>query len=278
MPTHTAAWIRRARPLLGTLVEVGVAADTPSPERALTAAFAAISAVQSALSRFEADSDIGRFHAMPARASLALRAPGRRVLRAAQALHRASGGVFDISLGSGPSAWACNGGRLFKHTPEVRLDLGGIAKGHAVDAAVQALGRAACVSGWVNAGGDLRVFGQATLPVSLRDEVSGGLRPLARLANGALATSHFAPGSRCLAFAPGRAAAGQANHPARITPTGPAEPPKSVCADVSADVSAHVSVAAPSALWADALTKIVAITGDAKHPLLARLGASAWLH
>jgi thiamine biosynthesis lipoprotein len=41
---------------------------------------------------------------------------------------------------------------------------------------------------------------------------------------------------------------------------------------------AHASVAAPLCLWADALTKIVAASGDASHPLLARHDARAWLH
>ena len=31
-------------------------------------------------------------------------------------------------------------------------------------------------------------------------------------------------------------------------------------------------------LWADALTKLVAIEHDPAHPLLARYGARAWLH
>jgi thiamine biosynthesis lipoprotein len=43
-------------------------------------------------------------------------------------------------------------------------------------------------------------------------------------------------------------------------------------------VRAHVSVAAPLALWADALTKVVALSGDASHPLLAHHGAQAWRH
>jgi thiamine biosynthesis lipoprotein len=42
--------------------------------------------------------------------------------------------------------------------------------------------------------------------------------------------------------------------------------------------AAHVSVAAPLCLWADALTKIVAASGDPAHPLLARHDARAWLH
>jgi thiamine biosynthesis lipoprotein len=40
----------------------------------------------------------------------------------------------------------------------------------------------------------------------------------------------------------------------------------------------HVSVAAPTCLLADALTKVVAATADAGHPLLARSGARGWLH
>ena len=105
-------------------------------------------------------------------------------------------------------------------------------------------------SGWVNAGGDLRAFGGAELPVQLRDEASGGVRPFATLRDGAFATSHF-----------GRHTRSQIAAGARASPT-----------------RAHVSVAAPLCLWADALTKVVAISGDTSHPLLARFEASAWLH
>jgi FAD:protein FMN transferase len=84
----------------------------------------------------------------------------------------------------------------------------------------------------------------------LRDETSGGVRPFATLRDGAFATSHFDRCSR-----------------SRIASDERARP-----------VRAHVSVAAPLCLWADALTKVVAISGDTSHPLLARFDASAWLH
>jgi thiamine biosynthesis lipoprotein len=106
------------------------------------------------------------------------------------------------------------------------------------------------VAGWVNAGGDLRAFGDVDAPVQLRDEASGGVRTFATLRDGAFATSCFGPDSRS-ALAGGR-------RPAR-------EP-------------AHVSVAAPLCLWADALTKLVALNGDAAHPLLGQYDAAAWLH
>ena len=103
------------------------------------------------------------------------------------------------------------------------------------------------VAGWVNAGGDLRAFGAIELPIVLRDESDGGSRPFAAVADGAFATSHYGAGTRSRL-------AGSTNG------------------------AAHVSVAAPLCLWADALTKVVALSGDTSHPLLARHGALAWLH
>ena len=249
------AWLRRARPLLGTLVELGVPADTRDPAAALVAGFDAITVLQQALSRFDDDSDLARFARLPVDTSLLLRPAGARALRAAQALRQASGGLFDISLGSAPAGWRCQGARLYKLSCGVQLDLGGIAKGLAVDDAVRALRRAGCAAGWVNAGGDLRVFGSATLALQLRDEQHGGVQTIGSLTDGAFATSHYDAGSRSRLHAPAPPGAPRV-----------ATPPT------------HVSVAAPRCLWADALTKIVALSGDADHPLLARLGARAWLH
>ena len=257
-PLPAPGWTRRARPLLGTLVELGLAPGTARPEAVLAAGFQAVHAVQAALSRFDAASDIGRFNALAVGQSLALQAASLRVLRAARALQQASDGLFDISLGRGATAWRLAGGRLHKTAPGVRLDLGGIAKGHALDAAVRALRQAGCSAGWVNAGGDLRVFGRWALPLHLRDEHRGGTRAIGSLADGAFATSCFGPGCRSLLQAP--------------------QPRDSRDAPLAAPAAAWVSVAAPRGLWADALTKIVAASGDARHPLLTRLGACAWLH
>ena len=239
--------VRRARPLLGTLVEVGVrgAAD----EAALAgcdAAFAAIAEVQRQLSRFDAGSDIARFNALPAGAWLDVQADTALVLRAARQLFDRSGGVFDVSLGSG--GWRLYRRQLHKLHDAARIDLGGIGKGHAVDRAVQALRASGAAGGWVNAGGDLRSFGTAAVALRLRDEWRGGVVEFGRLRDGAFATSHFGDGARSQLSTP------------------------------SASTHAHVSVAAPSCLLADALTKVVAATADASHPLLARSGARAWLH
>jgi thiamine biosynthesis lipoprotein len=236
------AWMRRAKPLLGTLVEVGLPAGAAMHE----AAFAAIAEVQAVLSRFEASSDVGRFNSARDGDVIRIGVHAQAVFAAADILRSETGGHFDISLGTGTHAWRLDGDRLHKLSADVRLDLGGIAKGHAVDCAVDALIATGCPAGWVNAGGDLRAFGDIDLPLQLRDEAIGGVRNFGHLRDGAFATSHFDPAARPLAG-----------------PSG---------------VKAHASVAAPSCLWADALTKVLALSGDTAHPLLARHGAQGWLH
>src|SRR5258706_317271 len=81
---------------------------------------------QACLSRFEAGSDIGRFHALAAGKSLTVRCYTAEVLAAAHSLHEASDGLFDVTLRSSPGGWSCDGMRLHKLCDEVRLDLGGI--------------------------------------------------------------------------------------------------------------------------------------------------------
>jgi thiamine biosynthesis lipoprotein len=247
--------VRRARPALGTLVELGALAPDGGGERvaaAFAAAWRVLAEVEGALSAFLPASDVARFNAAPAGAALAVGAHAAAVLGAAASLARESGGLLDVTLGTGHGDWAlaARGGAplLVKRSAAVRLDLGGIGKGYAVDrvfcALARALGRgSAC---WVNAGGDLRVRG-VDLPVALRDEEGGGARPFLALRQGALATSRFGADARArLAGAAARAR--------------------------------HVTVLAPRCLWSDALTKVVALSGRGDHPLLARHGAVAWLH
>ena len=226
--------VRRARPLLGTLVEVGSEEGV-----GLGRAFAELAAVQAALSRFEPGSDIARFNAQAVGEALRVGPHAQAVLAAAAGLHAQTEGAFDIALGSG--RWRPDDTRLVKIDAGTTLDLGGIAKGYAVDCAVAALQAAGSLAGHVNAGGDLRTFGPAGLDLYLRDEGQGGARPLGRLHDGAFATSHYGPGSRSRL------------HGGR---------------------GAHVSVLAPECLWADAFTKLAALG----LPLPMALGAQAWVH
>ena len=235
--------MRRARPLLGTLVEIGAtASDGAAPQAtadAVDAAFARVAALQERLSRFVAASDVGRFNAASAGTCIDVGGDARTVLGAAAELREASDGAFDVTLGSGTHAWRLDGRGLRKLADRVQIDLGGIAKGHAVDCAVATLEKHGVAAGWVNAGGDLRAFGDLALPIELRDEEGGGVRRFATIEDGAFATSRR---------------------------------------EAADGIARHASVAAPRCLWADALTKVVVVTANASHPLLARFGARGWLH
>ena len=128
---------RRAQPLLGTLVEIGVFATDADRHAGVDAAFAAIREVQACLSRFDAGSDVAIFNTLRCGERIAVRAITQQVLAAARELQTATAGAFDISLGSALDGWALRGAELCKLSDAAHLDLGGIGKGHEI-------GRASC--------------------------------------------------------------------------------------------------------------------------------------
>jgi thiamine biosynthesis lipoprotein len=139
----------------------------------------------------------------------------------------------------------------------VKIDLGGIAKGFAVDRAVAALRRHGIAEGLVNAGGDLSVFGPRSHLIDIRDPRQPD-RPLCRvaLANAALASS----ASR---FDPVRSH--HALDSAVINPST-AMPARSVIG---------ATICAPCCVVADALTKVVMNSAEAAGPMLEHYGADA---
>ncbi len=179
--------ITRCRPLLGTFVEITVPAGH---EAAADHAFAAVEHVHRAMSFHEAGSDLARLRAATPGEAIEADAETVRVLRLALDLYHATGGLFDVTTGrqlvragflprDGIVRLAAFPGtsadievvddHLIRLARRVLIDLGGIAKGHAVDLAVEALADAGVAEGLVNAGGDLRVFGDRAWPIALRD-------------------------------------------------------------------------------------------------------------
>ena len=138
------------------------------------------------------------------------------------------------------------------------IDLGGIAKGYAVDQAVAALRSHGLTSGVVNAGGDLRCFGEPQ-PVHLRAlQDPTTLLYLGRLANAAIATSADYFNSR-------------GDGADRIGAL--VDPRRAKCR-----LWGHsVSVVAADCLTADALTKIIALAPECAPTLLEQLEAQAFV-
>lgn len=281
--------------MLGTVVSVRIHAAPAICEAALAAARAEIEAVQAAMSFHDHGSALSRLNRQAHLGPQEVAPPLWRVLRASLALARASNGCFDPSVGAalvrsghlpaptddapptGEARWhdveLLPGRRVHFRRP-LWLDLGGIAKGHAVDRAVAALRRAGVEGGAVNAGGDLRVFGPQVETVRVRDpRQPARTMPLLQLRDGAAATSsdYFSRVRGLGALvATGPALAPAAND----LGSGPA-PPAVVPARLGAGIS--VTVCAPRAIWADALTKVVLADANAAVPLLRQLHAQAAL-
>jgi thiamine biosynthesis lipoprotein len=225
--TSGAPGVERCRPLLGTFVEIAVRDASPEGqvESAIARAFEAIERVDRLMSFHRADSDLSRLNGSQPGAVLLLDAWTCDVLRLALELNEASDGLFDPGVGAVLVDWRMLPTSTSTPTPtptstpaskaptrvdpaassvrdiemlgdghvrlrrHVCLDLGGIAKGFAVDRAIDALRSAGIRAADVNAGGDLRILGPAR-PVHVRDpDAPGTLHYLGDLADGALATS-----------------------------------------------------------------------------------------
>lgn len=288
--------LRRAKPLLGTLVDIGIgAADADLALAAANAAFAEIRNVHRLMSFHDASSDLSRINRA---------APGQRVeidlrtadvLRLALEICDASAGAFDCTvapvlmrhgllpsaadenaqalressgasrsycrdtLTAGLPAFAVDGGTVTKQR-DCLLDLGGIAKGYAVDRAVDAVLALADARGHrldsvlVNAGGDLRFHGASAMAIRLRDfDDPARLTGVVEVSAGALATSST------------RGLDGLARRvSALIDPLD----------EMPLPMGAGVTVTAPTCAIADALTKVALVAGARARPVLARYGAS----
>jgi thiamine biosynthesis lipoprotein len=273
--------MRRARPLLGTFVEIAVAGAPPAEmEAAVEAAFAAIATVHRLMSFHDEASDVSRLNRSAFDDLVAVHRWTFEVLDIALDFHRRSAGVFDIGIAPAlqalgllprrddetPLPAAAEGGDAIALRSDgtvrfrdrgVRIDVGGIAKGYAVDRAVEVLRLCGMGEGVVNAGGDLAVFGPHPHAIHIRDPRQPQ-RPMCEIAlrDTALASS-----------------AG------RFDPLASGEPAGSAVIDPRTGAPVHgvvgASVRAPSCVVADALTKIVMADGEGAGPLLESCGASA---
>ncbi len=273
--------LRRARPLLGTFVEIALFGGSPAVlHEAADAAFATIADVHRLMSFHDPLSDVSRLNRSAAAQEIVVHPSTFRVLEVALDLHRRSGGLFDVAVapalqslgllpyladrdrspavrGRSDAIELRSGGRVRFHDPAVQIDLGGIAKGFAVDRAINSLVARGVGVGLVNAGGDLAAFGEEDHAVHLRDPRD------ARLLLGPVLLRDAALASSGVRFDPFADAAPAL--PAIIDPRS-AKPVPRLCA---------VTVRAPFCIIADALTKVVMIAGDDAAALLCDFGAHA---
>lgn len=180
---------RRPRAVMGTTCLLTVAVDESQQFHAqatLRSAEARLRQIEARMSNWLDASEVSRVASADANASLTLSDDTLKVLRQARLAFDQTGGVFDITCrpqvevwrdaaerGSLPTQAEINAARaasnwslvkfgeqgIVKLAKSVSVDLGGIAKGYAIDQAMEVLRQQGIAGGLVDVGGDLACFG-----------------------------------------------------------------------------------------------------------------------
>ncbi|MEO8802862.1 MAG: FAD:protein FMN transferase [Rudaea sp.] len=274
--------MRRSRPWLGTLVAMRVEGlGEADAQTAIEAAFTEVAQIHRRMSFHESDSDISRLHR--AALDVPVRVDPRTidVLDCALRIAAESDGCFDPTVATQLVEWGMLPWPAASASPDPQaswrdielvdathvrlqrrlwLDLGGIAKGYAVDRAIDILVAGGATQAVVDAGGDLRVHGAQAESVQL---CIGAMRrsvATIELANAAVASSA------------GHAARRQVNGRWRGAHVHGRK-------RESVGTATGVSVVAAQCMHADALTKVViGATPACSERLLHRYAAQACIH
>lgn len=272
--------IKRAQNLLGTYVEI-TAYGLPREvlHIAVQGAFSAVAKIHTLMSFHEPSSDISKINGARSGEIVPIDPWTHEVLAIAQHICFSSRGIFNPAIGDVLQRWGILPGGENVADPEcprtlhdikllsdsrvciektITVDLGGIAKGFAVDKAVEALLGADVRAGIVNAGGDLRVFGEIEEPISLRIPTKpGAFLQLGNIRDEAIATSSNEFTLRRY-------------QDEIVGPLVHGVTRKAMIASHS------FSVRASSCVVADALTKVIAHNDHEWEPLLKELHATAY--
>jgi thiamine biosynthesis lipoprotein len=249
--------------------------DVMQSEQVLEDAFLAIEKVQSLMSFHNPKSELSQINAKSYLEPIGIHRWTSEVLSTAKEIYHHSQGVFNCGVGH----HLVEAGILPRHSKlnnypfggiedleflestsvcsklPLCLDLGGIAKGYAVDKAVEVLISKNIQTGLVNAGGDMRVFGDHAQDIQIRDPSNPHeLIQIGSIKASAIATSslYFATRdihSKSFIVNP-------FNHE-------------------HIEFSESYSVVASECVYADALTKVVSISGNTQHPCLSHFSAQA---
>lgn len=182
-----AEWIRREESIMGTRCAVELwSPDRAAGEASITAVFDEFRRVDRLMSTYKPDSELSRVNAGAARAPVRVSRELYDLLATSIEYSRLTRGAFDITYASVGYLYDYREGvhpdddaiakalpgvnwrhlQLLPKTmavrfrrPGMRVDLGGIGKGHAVDRGIAVLQQRGVERAMVNAGGDTRIIG-----------------------------------------------------------------------------------------------------------------------
>jgi len=183
-----AAETHEFRYMMGTSIEVqAFGADEAARKAAIDEAFAAFAEIDRLMSNYRDDSELSFINRAAANDAISVSAPMFSVLDAARRVSAASNGAFDVTVGPLVRLWGFHDKKPHLPTatelaairplvnyrnvevdasrhavhfarPGVEIDLGGIAKGFAVEVAANVLRRYG-LSGFIDAGGNQYLLG-----------------------------------------------------------------------------------------------------------------------
>ncbi|MBT8121732.1 MAG: FAD:protein FMN transferase [Gammaproteobacteria bacterium] len=218
-PVH-AGWYREEAAIMGTAVSVELWSDKPAEGRALTqSVLDEMRRIDRLMSTWRADSEISRVNAQAASRPVTVSRELLTLIERALAYSVMTDGAFDITYASAGKHYDYRAGKKpdpaqlsaalpaidYRHVSidkqnstirflreGVRIDLGGIAKGYAVDRCIELLAEAGITHALVSAGGDTRVMGkrwQRPWQVGIRDPRNDGIVSMIPLEDAAISTS-----------------------------------------------------------------------------------------
>jgi thiamine biosynthesis lipoprotein len=185
-PAH-ADWHAREEAIMGTRIAIEAwHEDAAEAERAIEAVVAEMRRIDALMSTYKPESQLSRVNREAAAGPVKVDAELARLVARALEFSEMSGGAFDITYASVGYLYDYRAGKHptdaeiaaalpainWRHVvvdlpastirflkPGVRIDLGGIAKGHAVDSCIRILQARGIPNATVTAGGDSRILG-----------------------------------------------------------------------------------------------------------------------
>lgn len=176
------------RLLMGTVVEVIIIADNESVARkSIADAFSAMERVDRLMSNFKEESDVSKINRGAGSEAVAVDSDVVEVIKKSIYYSEISDGAFDITIGGveelynfedegripekgkfknsvsliGYKNIIINGNTVRLTKKGIKLDLGGIAKGYAIDKGIDAIKKNGVADALINAGGDIRAIGES---------------------------------------------------------------------------------------------------------------------
>ena len=220
---HRALVVRRCQAVMGTTCTLAAVVEPEKRAHArqvLQEAEATLRSAEARMSSWLEDSEIGRLNSAGAGQEVSLSPQTLEVLRTARRANAQTAGAMDVTCRPLIELWRAAGRRgvvptkseladaraasnwelieltdsgAKKRRATARVDLGGIAKGWAIDRAADVLREAGLSGGMVDVGGDLVCFGKppdgGRWPVDVKNPLDSGPVAKLRLSGGAVCTS-----------------------------------------------------------------------------------------